>query len=76
MTNLQCCQTLASFRIPELDRLLAVFAARDHQAFSRMPVDTLDVCSVTWNATNTKASAHPAFTFRVPSLHYSGTLAA
>lgn len=44
--NSQRGQTLPSFRIPELDGLLAVFAAGDHQTFGGMPVDTLDISTV------------------------------
>jgi len=43
----QCGQTLSGLWVPELDGLLAVFAARHHQAFSGMPVDTLHISTVT-----------------------------
>lgn len=43
---LQCCQGLATLRVPQLDRLLVVFAARHNQALLRMPVDALDIRSV------------------------------
>lgn len=49
--NSQCRQTLSGFWIPEFDWLLAVFAARDNQTFSGMPVDTLHISTVTYTHT-------------------------
>ena len=35
-------------RVPQLDGLLVVLAARGHQGFDGVPVNALDVSSVTW----------------------------
>lgn len=50
--NSQRGQALARLGVPELDGLLAVLAARHHQAFGRVPVHTLDVGPVTWEGSH------------------------
>lgn len=47
-------QTLPSLGVPELDGLLAVLAARDHQTFGGMPVHTLDISTVTCTHTHAR----------------------
>ena len=57
--NSQRSQTLPRLGVPELDGLLAVLAARDHQTFGGMPVHTLDISTVT--CTHTHARTHTSF---------------
>lgn len=47
MSNLQCGQRLSTLGIPKLDRLLVVFAAGHDETLLWVPMDTLDVRTVT-----------------------------
>lgn len=43
LVSVKCCERLTALRIPQLNRLLIVLAARHHQRLLGMPVDALNI---------------------------------